>query len=187
MVNQAWKITAPGQLSLVDIATPAPRPGPQEVLVRMKAVCLNFRDILVLDHNPKYPALTGPNLVPCCDGAGIVEEVGPGSQWKKGDMVFIHPNSWVKGLDVRSYNPAMTIGSGTLDGTLRHWAIWREEQLIAAPPSLSLAESSTLYTAGVTAWNSLMHGLFKLEPGMTVVTQGTGGVSCWAIMVINLA
>lgn len=183
MANQAWQVTAPGELSLVDLATPSTPLGDLEVLVRMKAVALNFRDILVVNHNPKYPAPTSPNLVPCCDGAGVVEQAGPGSLWKKGDEVLIHPNSWLAGSDVRSFDPAKTLGSGTMQGTLRRWAVWRDDQLIAAPAGLSLAETSTLFTAGVTAWNVLMHGFLKLGPGMTVVTQGTGGVSCWAIMV----
>lgn len=181
MANQAWQITAPGQLSLVDL--PMPSPGTQEVLVRMKAVALNYRDVLVVNHNPKYPATTVPNLIPCCDGAGVVEKAGPGSAWKKGDKVFIHPNSWLDGPDVRSFDASKTLGSGNVDGTLRRHAVWRENQLIAAPAGHSLAETSTLYTAGVTAWYTLMHSYLKLEPGMTVVTQGTGGVSCWAIMV----
>ncbi|KAH8169460.1 zinc-binding dehydrogenase domain-containing protein [Sarocladium implicatum] len=187
MANQAWQITAPGQLSLTDLKTPAPQPGPNEVLLRMKAVSLNFRDLLILNHNPKYPAATSPNLVPCCDGAGIVEEAGPGSPWKKGDQVFLHPNSWVAGNDVRSFIASETLGCGTKQGTLRRWSVWRDDQLIAAPSSLSLAETSTVFTAGVTAWNALMHGYIDLKPGMTVVTEGTGGVSSWVIMIAAAA
>lgn len=149
----------------------------------MKANSLNFRDILVVDHNPEIPGIAAPNLVPCCDAAGVVEEARVGSRWKKGNKVFVHPNSWVSGLDVRSFDPTKTLGGGTADGKLRRWAVWQEDQLIAAPAGLSLAETSTLFTSGVTAWHVLMHGFLKLRPGMTLVTQGTGGVSCFAIMV----
>lgn len=186
MAHQEWQITTPGELTFMDLPTPPPRPGPKEVLVRMKAVSLNFRDILVVNHNPKYPAKTSPNLVPCCDGAGVVEEAAPGSAWKKGDHVFIHPNSWLAGPDVRSFDATKTLGCADITGTLRRWAIWREDQLIAAPTNLSLAETSTVFTAGVTAWNALMHGFIELKPGMTVITQGTGGLSSYAIMVSQI-
>ena len=124
MASQAWQITAPDQLSLVDVPKPTTPLGDLEVLVRIKAVAPNFRDILVVDHNPKYPAPTSPNLVPGCDGAGIVEDVGAGSTWKKGDTVLIHPNSWLSGSDVRSFDPLRTLGSGTMQGTLHRWAVW---------------------------------------------------------------
>ena len=183
MSNQAWQINAPGQLSLVNLQSTTLHLGPHQVLVRMKAISLNFRDLLILNHNPKYPVATCPDLVPCCDGAGVVEEAGEGSKWKKGDHIFLHPNSWVKGPDVRSFDASKTLGCGDVQGTLCRWSVWRDDQLIAAPSGLSFEEASTLFTSGVTAWNALMHGFINLRPGMTVITQGTGGVSSWAIMV----
>lgn len=200
MTNQAWQISAPGHLSLVDLPEAPPRPGPGEVLVRMKAVSLNFRDLLILHHNPKYPAATTPDLIPCCDGAGIVEAVGEARdaaaaearEWQPGDRILLHPNSWRRGGDVRAFDPTQTLGSGAIPGTLRRWAVWRADQLIRVPAGLSLAEAATLFTSGVTAWNALMHGAVvrlgggeqqQQSPAPTVVTQGTGGVSCWAIMV----
>lgn len=123
MANQAWQITAPTELLLANLWTPSPVLGNLEVLVRMKAVSLNFRDILVVNHNPKYSAPTSPNLVPCCDVAGIVEQAGPGSTWKKGDEVLTHPNSWLAGSDVKSSDPAKTLRDGIMQGTRRRWAV----------------------------------------------------------------
>ncbi|EME80211.1 uncharacterized protein MYCFIDRAFT_31107 [Pseudocercospora fijiensis CIRAD86] len=181
MANQAWKITAPGEVTLVDLDTP--KPGPKQALIRLQAASLNYRDILVMNHDPSYPAMAKQDLIPCSDGAGVVEEAGPGSEWKAGDRVIIQPNTWVSGFDPRDFDIFKTMGGGAMDGTLRRYLVWDDDRLIKAPDGLSIEESSTLYTAGATAWNALMHGLFKLEPGMTVLTQGTGGVSCYAIQI----
>ncbi|KXT09365.1 hypothetical protein AC579_3827 [Pseudocercospora musae] len=181
MTNQAWKITAAGQVTLVDLEEP--KPGPKQALVRLQAVSLNYRDILVMNHDPSYPAMAKQDLIPCSDGAGIVEEAGPHSEWKAGDRVIIQPNTWVTGFDPRDFDMFKTMGGGGIDGTLRRYLVWDDDRLIKAPDDLSIEEASTLYTAGATAWNALMHGLFKLEPGMSVLTQGTGGVSCYAIQI----
>lgn len=78
------------------------------------------------------------------------------------------------------------MGGGAADGTLRRYVVWDDDRIVKAPDNLSIEEVATLYTAGVTAWNSLFHGKIKLEPGMTVLTQGTGGVSCFAIQVSRM-
>lgn len=182
MANQAWQISAPGKLSLVDLG-PAPEPGPRQVLVRVQAVALNYRDVLVINHDPAYIVPTSPNLVPCSDGAGVIEDVGAGSTWMKGDRIFFHPNNWQTGKDPRDWSIQKTMGGGPCDGTLRRYIIANDVDLVRAPDNLSIEEAATIYTAGVTAWNGLMHGLIKLKPGMTILTQGTGGVSCYAIQV----
>lgn len=87
------------------------------------------------------------------------------------------------GSDARDFNMNGTMGAGTSDGTLREYVVLDDERLLRAPEGLSIEEASTLYTAGATAWQALRYGLVKLEPGMTVLTQGTGGVSCFAIQV----
>lgn len=182
MSNQAWQITAPGSLSLVTLPT-IPSPGPNQALIRIQAVSLNYRDVLVVDHSPSYPVQAKPNLTPCSDGAGVIEEAGPGSKWKKGDRVFVHPNTWKGGDDPRDFDLHLTMGGGTTDGTLRRYVVWDDDRIVKAPDNLSIEEVATLYTAGATAWNALFHGKLKLEPGMSVLTQGTGGVSCFAIQV----
>lgn len=182
MSNQAWQITGPGSLSLITLPS-VPTPGPNQALIRIQAVSLNYRDVLVIDHSPSYPLEAKPNLTPCSDGAGVIEQPGPGSKWKKGDRVFVHPNTWKKGADPRHFDLRLTMGGGAADGTLRRYVVWDDDRIVRAPDNLSIEEVATLYTAGVTAWNSLFRGNMKLEPGMTVLTQGTGGVSCFAIQV----
>lgn len=182
MSNQAWQITSPGCLSLVTLDE-IPTPGPNQALIRMQAVSLNYRDVLVAEHNPSYPVKAKPNLTPCSDGAGVIEAAGPGSRWKQGDRVFVHPNTWKTGSDPRDFDIRRTMGGGVTDGTLRRYVVWDDDRIVKTPDNLSIEEAATLYTAGATAWNALFHGKMKLKPGMTVLTQGTGGVSCFAIQV----
>lgn len=186
MANQAWQITSPGKLSLNDLGD-LPTPGKNEVLVRIHAAALNYRDILVTDHSPHYPLKAKPNLILGSDGAGVIEAIGTSSRWKKGDRVVIHANTWLTGLNPRDYVFERTLGGGDTDGTLRRWIIVGDEQLANAPAHLSLEEASTFFTAGVTAYRSIFHGGIDVGPGVTVLTQGTGGVSIYAIMVSGSA
>lgn len=87
------------------------------------------------------------------------------------------------GSDARDFDMNGTMGAGTSDGTLREFIVLDDKRILLAPEGLSIEEASTLYTAGATAWQALRYGLVKLEAGMTVLTQGTGGVSCFAIQV----
>lgn len=182
MSNQAWQITAPGSISLVTLPS-IPSPGPNQALIRIQAVSLNYRDVLVVDHSPSYPVEAKPNLTPCSDGAGVIEQTGPGSKWKKGDRVFVHPNTWKTGPEPRAFDLTLTMGGGSTDGTLRRYVVLDDDRIVKAPDNLSIEEVATLYTAGATAWNSLFHGKLKLEAGMSILTQGTGGVSVFAIQV----
>lgn len=182
MANQAWQITSPGTLTLSDLG-PVPKPGPKQALVRMHAVALNYRDILVMEHDPSYPVKTNANLIPGSDGAGVVEEAGEDSRWKNGDRVIVHPNSWKTGIDNRDYRLDRTLGGGDLDGTFQRRMLLNDDQLFRAPQGLSLEEASTIYTAGVTAYRALFYSGRRVGPGTVVLTQGTGGVSCFAIQV----
>lgn len=182
MANQAWQITAPGVLTLNDPGT-LPKPGEREVLVRIHAFSLNYRDKLVIEHSPDYPVKTTTNLIPGSDGAGIIEAVGPESSWSKGDRVVLHPNSWLHGSDERDLDMYNIFGAGHRDGTFCRYKLVSDERLVKAPDNLSLEEASTLFTAGVTAYRALFHGFHEMKPGMTVLTQGTGGVSSYGIMV----
>ncbi|KAK3624300.1 hypothetical protein LTR56_021121 [Elasticomyces elasticus] len=186
MANQAWQITSAGVLSLNDLGS-LPKPGPKQVQIRLHAVALNYRDVLIADRDPNYPLMAKQDLIPGSDGAGIIEETGPDSIWAKGDRVILHPNNWISGPDVRSLNLYEVAGGGEVDGTLRRWVVWGDDRLIKAPDGLSLEEASTMFTAGVTAYHALFHGPLKIEPGMTVLTQGTGGVSCYGIQLAAAA
>lgn len=181
MANEAWQITTPGVLSLKDLG-PIPKPGPKQALVRIQAASLNYRDKLVVNHDASYRIIAKPDLIPVSDAAGIVQEAGADSVWKKGDRVVAHPNTWRYGEDNRDYSFEKTMGGGQIDGVLRRWMLLSDESVFKAPNELSMEEASTLYTAGVTAFRSLFYGGVKLGPGSTVLTQGTGGVSCYAIM-----
>ena len=182
MSNRAWQITAPGTITLVDLEQP-PQPGPGLVLVRIHAFALNYRDKLVVDHHPAYTLRAKPNLVPGSDGAGMVEATGSDSVWKTGDRVVFHPNTWKSGYNGRDFKFDEVMGGGDVDGTFRQYAIVPDSGVFHAPAALSMEEACTLYTAGVTAYRALHYGDEKVRPGMRVLTQGTGGVSCYAIMV----
>lgn len=183
MAHQSWQITSAGKLHLATHSTSRPDPGPSQALIRLHAISLNYRDILVRDHHPSYPVLAKPNLIPCSDGAGIVAAVGENSRWQKGDRVVIHPNHWFHGTNNREFDITDVMGGGEVDGTLRRWMVVEDEQLVMAPEGLSLEEASTLFTAGTTAFRSIAYGGVSVGVGKSVLTQGTGGVSCFAIMV----
>ena len=151
MANQAWQIKSRGKLELVDLGPSLPQPGPHQALVRIGAVSLNYRDKLVVDHSPDYPVAAEPNLVPCSDGAGIVEEVGEQSVWKKGDRVIVYFSTWLYGDDSRDWIMGEAAGSGSKDGTLRRYLVWDDDRLIRAPSTLSIQEASTISIAGLTA------------------------------------
>ena len=182
MTYQAWQITSPGNLTLVNLS-PIPQPSRKQVLIRIHAAAFNYREILVIDHNPDYPVNAKADLIPAADGAGEVEAAGPGSVWRKGDRVVIHPNSWMTGSDCQDYRLEETMGGGEWDGTLTQYLVLDDSRVFRAPAGLTHIEASTLFTAGATAYNGLFYDEPKVGPGVTVLTQGTGGVSCYAIMV----
>lgn len=120
---QDWQATeAIENLRLVhDI--PKPTPGSGEVLLNIKAVSLNARDMMVVAHNPIYPAIAIPDLVPCADAAGVIEAVGPGSKWKVGDKVLISPLKWIDGPGP-TFEESESFGCGSVHGTLREYGVF---------------------------------------------------------------
>lgn len=163
---------------------PSPRPGPGEVLVRVRAASLNYRDLMIARgvYNPHFPL----PLVPLSDGAGEVLENGPGaSRFKPGDRVSCNFMArWVDGpVDDEKAKSAL---GGEVPGMLAEEVVLPECGLVAVPDHLSFEEAATLPCAAVTAW----HGLFEtggLKPGAVVLTQGTGGVSVFAIQFATAA
>lgn len=183
--NQAWQIPSPGTLVFKQDVDAPPAPSPTQILIRIHAVSLNYRDIVILDHSPDYPLPHKKNLIPASDGAGTILSTGSAvKHWKVGDSVIVHPNTWLAG-DQRNFIFSGTLGGGEEDGTLQKYFLVEQEHVLHAPKGLTFGEASTLYTAGVTAWNALFYGDPKVEigEGTTVLTQGTGGVSCYAIQV----
>jgi NADPH:quinone reductase-like Zn-dependent oxidoreductase len=152
-----------------------PSPGSNEVLVRMRAASLNFRDLAVVAG--KY--IRGPltkDTIPLSDGAGEVAAVGASvREHAVGDRVVA---TFAQG------QPPVALGS-PLDGVLTEYAVFEPHGLLRIPDHLSFEEAATLPCAAVTAWNALYHGKM-LKPGATVVTLGTGGVSIFVLQLAKL-
>lgn len=169
------------QLALVERAKPEPKPG--QVLLRMTAAALNRRDLLMVrgDYNPKQPL----PLIPCSDGVGVVVAVGDGVEsFKVGERVSpIFSTKWICGQPTRE-RLRSTLG-GPLDGTLAELMLADAEALVRPPEHLSDEEAATLPCAAVTAWNALVT-LGSVRAGDTILVQGTGGVSIFALQFAKL-
>lgn len=179
---RAWQISKFGLDSLEFVEKPTPTPGPGEVLVGVRAISFNFRDLLVIrgQYNPK---MSLPRI-PCSDGAGEVIAVGEGvTAWKPGDRVAgIFMQNWQEGpLTAARAKGAL---GGDIDGMLSDFVVLKESGLVAIPAHLSFQEAATLPCAAVTAWNALAAA--DLHPGETILIQGTGGVSVFALQFAKL-
>lgn len=162
-------------LGYVDRADPTPGPG--QVLVRIQGVSLNYRDLLIATGQYGRGAVL-PRVLGS-DGAGEVVAIGTGvTSWAVGDRVIgcFFPN-WPSG----PISEAATRGAfgGDRDGVLAEFVLFEEGGLVAIPGDLSFEEAATLPCAAVTAWNALTGG--GCGPGKTVLLQGTGGVSVFAL------
>ncbi|EXJ85614.1 hypothetical protein A1O1_05980 [Capronia coronata CBS 617.96] len=173
-----------GNLYLSDNEAKPAAPGPRSALVRIKAAALNARDAMVIARSPAFPNVAKPHLIAGGDGAGVVEAVGPDSRWKIGDTVLLTTNLWVDG-DVLVMDRSTSLGAGDQDGTLTEYAVLADDRLVPAPTHLSSAEAAALGLAAGTASNALFYGPQPFKKGMTVLTQGTGGVSCFAIQLAS--
>lgn len=205
ITNQAWAIpsSASNVTDLAKQTRPIPTPGSKQVLIKMTAASLNFRDILISTRSPAYPGTHKPDLVPGSDGAGTIHTPGPSSTWagKEGTPVLLHCSSWLEG-DVRNLRGDVVFGGTDVDGTLQEWMVINDDWIIEAPNNLNAVESASLVSAGTTAWAAIRGGLDgrldgslsewkgewteKRLQGKTVLTMGTGGVSCFAIQVCIL-
>lgn len=153
-----------------------PKPGFGQVLVKMKAASINYRDLLVIDG--KYPVSSLP-LIPFSDGVGEVVEVGEGGyRWKIGDRVAgAFFQNWREGkIDEAKIRSAL---GGDIDGVLAEYVVFREDGLVIVPDHLTWEEAATLPCAGVTAWHALISD--GLISGKSVLTLGSGGVSTFAL------
>jgi NADPH:quinone reductase-like Zn-dependent oxidoreductase len=177
---QLWQ-AGRGNLELADVAIPSPGPG--EVLVRVSAVSLNYREKLFLD-GAGYANAPGP-YVPTSDMAGEVVATGAGAhRFKEGDRVLANfQTDWVDGAVPRANGGVRSLG-GSVPGVLAEYVAMPESWLVASPGTLDDVQASTLPCAGLTAWTALME-LGGLRPGQTVVTQGTGGVSLFAVQLAS--
>ncbi len=181
---KAYEIKEFGIENLTLVEREVPEPQPTEVLVRLHAASLNFRDVMIVEgtYNPRMrlPA------VPFSDAAGEITAVGPEvTKWKIGDRVCSTAiPAWIDG-EPSADKARSAIGTGRADGLLRQFAAFDQEAVVAFPEHLSFDEAATLPCAAVTAWNSLVVS-GNVQPGETVLTLGTGGVSVFAVQFAKL-
>ncbi len=171
---RAYQLDRLGSLDgLVLVERDIPSPGAGEVLVQVRASSLNFRDKIILDG--WYPAPVPPGRVPLSDAAGDVVAVGAGvTRFKTGDRVInsFFPN-WFGG----SFNAMPEAYVVDRDGWLTEYKVISVEALVSMPEHLTFEEAATLPCAAVTAWSALS----GVKAGETVLTQGMGGVSVFAV------
>ena len=182
---RAYRIhEAIGPDSLKREELPEPKAGPGRVVVRVRATSLNYRDLLVIKG--AYARNLPLPLVPLSDGAGEVVEVGPGAtRFKPGDRVAgCFFSNWSDGpLSEAASKSAL---GGAVDGMLAERVALPEGGLVKTPDHLSDEEAATLPCAALTAWHALMEG-GGLKAGETVLVQGTGGVSVFALQFAGIA
>ena len=183
---KAFQLTAPPTIDGMHLVDLAERdPGPNEVVVRVRAVSLNYRDFLMA--NGLYPlGRDYAGVIPCSDGAGEVTAVGK-------DVTRVRPGDRVAGMFMQRWQAgsvtpetARSALGGEMDGMLAERVVLHEDGLVHLPAHLSFEEGAALPCAAVTAWN----GLFAaggLKAGDTVLLQGTGGVSVFGLQFAKAA
>ncbi len=183
----AYPLTQFGVEHLKKVELPLLQIAPGMVLIRVHAVSLNYRDLMVVTrlYNPK---MVLPRI-PCSDGAGEVVAIGGGvSRVNVGDRVCgIFMQRWLDGpLTAEKSKAAL---GGDIDGMLAEYSLLHEDGVVHFPEHLSYEEAATLPCAGVTAWNALHHAGEPSKPALpdeTIVIQGTGGVSIFALQFAKL-
>ena len=185
---RALNVTAPWGLDAIQVAeVPDPVAGPGQVLVRMKAVSLNYRDLLMV--NGMYgrgSAGTKDVITPFSDGCGVIEAVGTGvTKFKVGDRVAtLFFQNWTSGPP--NLEKLMSALGFPIPGAGAELQVFGQDGVSKVPEFLTDQQVATLPCAGLTAWRGLFEDA-RLEPGDTVVLQGTGGVSIFGLQFARAA
>ncbi|UDL88813.1 NAD(P)-dependent alcohol dehydrogenase [Mesorhizobium sp. PAMC28654] len=177
-INRSWQLSGFGLSRLKPAEGGVPEPGPHDLLVRTTAVSLNYKDKMIVEGT-LIPDLAFPH-VPASDAVGEVVGIGSAvSRFKVGQRVLGQVIAdWPDG-DAPPVLHKHTLGS-SLPGTLSEYVPFGEDAAVLAPPSLSDVEAATLPIAALTAWFALAEAT-KPIAGQTVLIQGTGGVSLFAL------
>lgn len=182
---QAYRIVPGSNIAGLERFSTTPRPlGAQELRVRVHAVSLNYRDLMVARGD--YLVSSSKPLIPCSDAAGEVVGMGANvTRFKVGDRVAgtFFPG-WIDG-EPAPEKVAGAPGAGA-DGVLAEEIVLHEAAAVPIPSHLNDVEAAALPCAGVTAWNTLFEE-GGLKPGDTVLLLGTGGVSVWALQLAKAA
>lgn len=181
---KAWVLREHGLGGLFLVERETPKPGPHQVLVRVRASSLNFRDLLIVEG--RYGMGQALPLIPGSDAAGevVARGVGVTRVALGARVVGAFAQRWVAGPPVAE-TMYTTLGSAR-DGALAEYIVLDEAGAVAIPEPLSFEEAATLPVAGVTAWHALF-GDAPVRAGDTVLVQGTGGVAVFAIQLARAA
>lgn len=176
---KVWQIKDPFGIDKLTLSEqPDPTPGRGQIVVSVKAASLNYRDFITVKQGGVRGVKTP--LIPCSDGAGEVTQVGPGvTRVKPGDRVAgIFFQNWLSG-DILPHHFTSALG-GSVDGMLAEQVVLHEDGVVTIPPYMSYEEAATLPCAAVTSWQALV-SKGGMKAGDTVLVQGTGGVSIFAL------
>lgn len=161
------------------VQRPEPRPSAGEVLVRLRAASLNYRDLLTIEGGYGTQQKRG-DLIPLSDGAGEVVEVGASvTRWRVGDRVVGCFFARWEGGPPDEQRLAATLG-GSVDGTACEYRVFGENAILPIPAHLDFVQAATLPCAALTAWVAVIEQQ-AIGPSNTVLTQGTGGVALFAV------
>lgn len=179
---KVWELRGFGRDNLVLADRPHPQPGPNDIIVRVAAVSLNYRDKLLAEgiYNPN---LSFP-MTQVADAAGEVVEVGKEvTRFRVGDRIITqYATRWVDG-EPQADEPLHTLGN-TIPGALAEYVLLNEQAAVHAPGYLTDEEAATLPCAAITAWYALVEK-GGLQANQTVLAQGTGGVSIFAVQIAS--
>lgn len=178
----SWHISEGTEARIQRVDRPPPRPAPHQVLIKVRSASVNYRDLILSSGTSGLKNLNDRTAL--SDGAGEVVEVGSAvTLHRKGDRVAgCFFQSWHEGPFDMCHH-ASSLGGG-LDGMLAEWVVLNESGVVSIPDHLSYEEAACLPCAALTAWSALVER-GHLAPGQTVLLQGTGGVSIFALQIAN--